>query len=378
MDLMANDIALQLRIVLDDFIIPLQARRDNALDEVGNLAAKRSVGHREIAVLRELAATVASPTAIDLRFDIANLLVVSPYCGSSRAKRPVGMPRIPQLLLKTTFFLYQSAADAHAGVNAGASGFICFVPSATSPRHGLFVGVTNYHAAIRSGHSVARIPRKDGSCEVFEFGPEDWIFEPGGDDVAIIPLSINTLHHDFSAVRIDLFATEDWIRTQEVGVGDDVFMFGLFLDAANHAVSIPTARFGHISMMPSEATRIKQAQNCMRPSLVLDMHSRDGFSGSPVFMYRTSGSNLDHANTTNTVFGEGTIFCLIGLHWGQFPEIWKSVAGDVTGVSGLTLAVPSWRLARMIRENESLGRHFARIEAAIAGSLHQQSTPEAD
>lgn len=121
------------------------------------------------------------------------------------------------------------------------------------------------------------------------------------------------------------------------------------------------------------------------------MHSRSGFSGSPVYVYRTFGSDLTevwgeqfeylemefddlHLQTSRLgsmgSFGEpfsgrvrGThgrlktkhMFKLLGIHWGQFPEEWelqdpkrlKKSRRDlivngayVTGLSGMTCVIP--------------------------------------
>ena len=51
----------------------------------------------------------------------------------------------------------------------------------------------------------------------------------------------------------------------------------------------PAMRFGNISLNP---TPIEQPNQSIKDSYCLDMNSRTGFSGSPVFMYRTPGSDV--------------------------------------------------------------------------------------
>src|SRR5258707_1186988 len=66
-------------------------------------------------------------------------------------------------------------------------------------------------------------------------------------------------------------------------VGDDTFMIGLFLDHAGVTTNVPSARFGNISMLPNPRATIRQSTGYDGVSYVVDMHSRTGFSGSPVF-----------------------------------------------------------------------------------------------
>jgi hypothetical protein len=55
------------------------------------------------------------------------------------------------------------------------------------------------------------------------------------------------------------------------------------------------------------------------------MHSRTGYSGSPVFVYRTSNTNLDAIFKDRVEAGSpGDIFIyLLGIHCGQFPEDYR-------------------------------------------------------
>src|SRR5207253_3257650 len=43
----------------------------------------------------------------------------------------------------------------------------------------------------------------------------------------------------------------------EVGVGDEVFFVGLFVQHAGEARNLPMARFGHISRMPVEPIEVQ-------------------------------------------------------------------------------------------------------------------------
>ncbi len=54
----------------------------------------------------------------------------------------------------------------------------------------------------------------------------------------------------------------------------------------------------------------------IRESYCVDMHSRSGFSGSPVFVYRTPGGDFSEKGVINL----SRFMMFLGIHWGQFPE----------------------------------------------------------
>src|SRR5487761_1303474 len=207
----------------------------------------------------------------------------------------VGMPRIPESLLDTVFYLYRTSDDAAAGRDPGGTGFIVryghpFFDDPNKPAPSVY-GVTNWHVACASGLSVIRLNKKDGGTDIIEFGPEDWHFIPGKYDVAAVPLKLDDKVHEAAAVSTATFF-DNGPNGPKIGVGDDVFMIGLFVDHDGMTTNIPSARFGQISMMADRRATIKQPTGYDGESFVVDMHSRTGFSGSPVYVYRTFGHDL--------------------------------------------------------------------------------------
>jgi hypothetical protein len=118
--------------------------------------------------------------------------------------------------------------------------------------------------------------------DIFEFDPSEWTFIPNTDDVALSPaIPLDVMGHTmFSVVFTGTFNTMRK-RSHSIGVGGG-------------ERNQPAARFGNISVMP---TPILQPNNVKRPTYLVDMHSRTGYSGSPVFVYRTPGNNLDHGHS---------------------------------------------------------------------------------
>lgn len=265
------------------------------------------------------------------------------------------MPQLGQYqwLLRNVFFLYATKEDALAGRNSGGTGFFAVVPSTRVKGWNHVFGVTNYHVACQHGFSVARVNTRDGKTEAFDLGPEDWDFIPNGPDVAVALMpDVHPAKHSLEAMDLGSFVlSEADIKKHEINAGDDVFMIGRFVDFDGVETNVPAMRFGHISILEAP---ILQENGYSGPSTIVDMHSRTGFSGSPVFVYRTHGSIF--AKDQSIMVG-GHLLKLLGVHWSQFPEQWDIAEGAeqdeateallqgnrkyIRGLSGMTCVVPA-------------------------------------
>ena len=282
---------------------------------------------------------------------------------------PIGMPKIPQETLGCVAFLYRTKDDALNHRDPQGTGCLVGVLSRINQhiRHAHFYVITNKHVSVSPKGDddpapVVCLNLKNGDPDPIELDPNiDWQFEPNGDDIAIAPIEIDFDRHTAAVIPTNMFADEKWVTDNQIGFGDDVFMLGLFLDENGIGTSLPKARFGNISAMPSRHTELEQENGSRRPSVIIDMHSRGGYSGSPVFVFRTLGANLDHANTSNIVLRESTLYKFLGVHWGQFPETLELRSGEeVTGWSGMTCAIPAWRLEGVLNLQEIKKRRAER------------------
>jgi hypothetical protein len=283
------------------------------------------------------------------------------------------------------FFLYRSAADAREGVAFGGTGFIVAMPTKRWPTERLHTyAVTNWHLAVRDGFSVVRLNTLTGATDTIEYGPEDWVFRPNWHDIAIVPLASNTSHKIKSLDQTFIMPSE---REPELdfGVGDDVFMLGRFVDYDGHQTNKPAARFGHISMTDAA---IRQPTGYRGGSVVVDLHSRTGFSGSPVFVYRTPGSYFpDPPEGELQVMRAHHVMRLLGIHWGQFPERWElreSEGGQdipshaslvtegryVEGMSGMTCVCPGSAIRQLLDDHQMEQRRES-AELALEEQLRQ-------
>ena len=92
--------------------------------------------------------------------------------------------------------------------------------------------------------------------------------------------------HEARSLNAQPAVTREYKEHDKIGPGDDAFMVGRFVSHQGLNKSVPAVRFGNISMDPAP---IKQVNGELADSYCIDMRSRPGYSGSPVFVYRTPG-----------------------------------------------------------------------------------------
>ena len=203
---------------------------------------------------------------------------------------------------------------------------------------------------------------------IWNAGPDQWHFDPRF-DIAVIPVHFNLEEAGAKAIHSRMLLTQEKIDTQKLGPGEDVFMVGRFVDHDGGPINRPSLRFGNISVMPSP---MEQPNGGMVEAFCIDMHSRSGYSGSPVFVYRTPGSDLEQKfsgvfdDNTEILVAGNNFLALLGIHYAQFPEQWelkegKSVAkatasgvplissgAYVKGLSGMTCVLPAWTILEVL------------------------------
>jgi hypothetical protein len=268
------------------------------------------------------------------------------------------LPKVPARLPDSVFFLFADVNGAPKG-----TGFIVSRHSknffGSNAEH--YYAVTNYHVAKESGGSNIRLNTGDLSSRFLQFDPNDWIHQMAGDDLAVIDITDQLEdQQSFWAIGEYLFFDQFRLKQSEVTLGENAFMVGLLVDRAGERQNVPHARFGNLAGLASEDQPVEQPTGLLKPSHLVDMRSRTGFSGSPVFIYRTHFDHLDRVASGHggVHFSEepllDTFLGLLGVHCGQIPE--EIPARDLTGQTRLTLAMPSsvtivvpaWRITELL------------------------------
>lgn len=301
------------------------------------------------------------------------------------------MPRIHNDLLDAVFYLYPSAAAARSGEPAGGTGTFVAVPVPDVSGQMIYA-CSNKHVVGASGCSVVRINRIDGGVEIFDSDPAQWAFDPHN-DLAATPISFEPSLHRMKCLPLDMFITREEIREHDIiGPGQEVFMVGRFINHDGAFVNAPSVRFGHLSMMPLS---IRHPAGYDQESFAVEMLSRPGYSGSPVYVYSTS---VDLRG--GPVILGNTFLKFLGLNWGFISDPAeireKTIIANITANqqsqkiqyvavnTGMNGVVPAWRLREFLETGE-LKKHRDQIVAmevakrkALSSTVSLSSAPQAN
>jgi hypothetical protein len=182
--------------------------------------------------------------------------------------------------------------------------------------------------------------------------PQDqWLFHTDGDDIAVCPIG-RWRQSGFVAIPASVFLTKTLMREHGIRYGADLYMVGRFTGFDGKQKNTPCLRFGNISMMPQP---IDRQPLLPQESFIVEMRSKSGFSGSPVFVYfdppKVEGEDQE------------PVTFLLGLDWADLPTYEEIVTFDADGKersqalvakinSGMALVVPSWRILELLNGPE--------------------------
>ncbi len=259
------------------------------------------------------------------------------------------MPRVPNDYLGCVVYLYPSIPMADAGEAIGGSGFIVRIDQGNND---FYYVVTNRHV-IEQGNTTVRFNTTAGMHEAYEFDETAWI-KSADADLAIYPLvDPDPQRLRFRPVGYDAFLTEERMKQLDLGIGNEVFFAGRFINAEGKDKNRPSLRFGTIAQIETDIIDGEE-------SFLVEARSIPGYSGSPVFAYTMAGlprSIVSHGLSTK---GYGPF--LLGVDWCHITDYLD--AKDQNGNklpfkicynSGMMGVVPWWKLGDLLFGPEAYG-----------------------
>jgi hypothetical protein len=262
------------------------------------------------------------------------------------------MPRLRDGFLDCAVYLYRSEHEADEGINAGGTGFLMSVPAPEISPTAIFIYVvTNRHVVSKA--RFVRINRVEGGFSTIELN--NW-FLSETDDLAIHTIRFTGNDILYRHVSLGMVMTEEIANEIGLGIGDNVFLVGRFINHEGKQRNTPTVRFGNIAQMPSEPVEtLVNGIPHQQISILADVKSIGGYSGSPVFLNENSlfkrGENRKPANK----------HWLVGVDWGHIYD-WAPICGfdgnpvaaghQVRMNTGMACIVPAWRLLELIMRDD--------------------------
>lgn len=200
-----------------------------------------------------------------------------------------------------------------------------------------------------------RINKRSGNPVIIETKLNEWKFHDYDPtvDVATIPFLVPFDVFDFKAISIKMAATEGVIEKESIGVGDEIFLTGLFLKHSGINRNVPIIRIGNISLMPIPEEPIK-TQLGMIEGYVVEVRSMGGLSGSPVFVNTTGIRRMNNKNIVRS-----QKFFWLGLmhgHWNlseeDEQEMFENLPGRESLNAGMSIVVPVSKIIEVINGKE--------------------------
>lgn len=273
------------------------------------------------------------------------------------------MPRVPDDYLDAVVFLYPSLKDAQRGTKSGACGFLVCYPTSKGFGWHHYV-VTNRHCVEGSDQVVIRATTRDSQgfgMKTWETLEEDWILHPDN-DLAIC--SVDAGEGEIAAHTINSLLSASQMIDLDLGPGDEVFIVGRFIHHDGKAqTNLPILHTGIISMLPLGSIRNPHTKKD-ESDFLIEVHSRGGYSGSPVFVYAMPA---DQVNLGSHPRKYGPQLWLLGAMWGHVttfePVVDPDIPGDDkrTGTfvrfdTNVAAVVPAWQIAHLMTGNEAAAR----------------------
>lgn len=220
--------------------------------------------------------------------------------------------RVPEEIRKCVVYLGLPRAmpDGSEALAPEGTGFFVRLPS-ENPDRGYTYIVTAKHVArmLMNREFRLRANQKEGGAVLLR-GADDikWWTHPTdeGVDVAAFGWAPPDIV-ERKAVPLEMFLTDEIIRGKSIGVGDEIFMTGLFIHLAGAARNQPIVRMGNIAMMPDEPIPSEVGPV---EGILIESRSIGGLSGSPAFVRETIQMGLGAFHLLGLVHG----------HWDIPPE----------------------------------------------------------
>jgi hypothetical protein len=216
------------------------------------------------------------------------------------------------------------------------------------------------------GKILLRMNFVDGKAGTVETEIDGWHFHPDESeiDVAVYPhLVISDLRRtedrdnvgpEAMVIPLERFVDEKLKETHSIGIGDEVFLSGLFSNHYGRQKNIPIVRVGNIAAMPYEE-KIRTDLGFMDGYLV-EARSIGGLSGSPVFIHFGNVRHiLGETKIATEKYGQFSLLGLMHGHWNvnlldgttDSIEIAKREAIN----TGIAIVVPIEKVLEVVRQD---------------------------
>lgn len=218
---------------------------------------------------------------------------------------------------------------------------------------------------------LLRVNSKAGA-RWLEYPISEWVMHPEGRsvDVAVLRGFIgNGVDHLTFGLGSSAFA--EVIHREDIGVGTEAVIAGLFVNHAGKDRNIPIVRVGNIAAMPEE-----KVGTTLGPidAYLIEARSLGGLSGSPVFAHVDPVSPASDGINLRIQAGSNYLLGLVHGHFDE-PSTTASYAAAFTEKvnAGIAIVVPVGKIHEVINQP-----YMRDIEAPIEEQMRTEHLPTPD
>lgn len=270
---------------------------------------------------------------------------------------------IPDDFIKCVVFLGLSTEEHGVeSISWQGTAFAVTVPSEVAPpekRYNYLVTAKHVVENIESTKLRIRVNRRQDKTAVIlnlENPNYHWWYHPmtKPEDLDYIDVAVSPWmpprEYELVTLPVDMFLTDEIIQNKGVGLGNEVFITGLFTRLAGEARNIPIVRTGNIAMIPNEPIYTRKG---LMDAYLIESRSIGGLSGSPVFVIQ---HGYDKELLKKGRF-ERPLY-LLGLmhgHWYTQPNKIEDLGTLDVGEQvnmGIAIVVPAKRIWEVLNQPE--------------------------
>jgi hypothetical protein len=192
--------------------------------------------------------------------------------------------RLPDEVLKCVAYVCRPAdKNGVQAMETIGTGFFVSLKIPLRPDLNFIYFLTAKHVALNVNNSqfYLRMNLKIGESAYIDLTGAKWVFHES-EDVAIFAWAPQSNTVDYKLFQSYMMLDEDDRMQRGIGVGDEIFIVGLFSYHEGRKKIYPIVRVGNIAMIPGEPIVTKK---CGRvDAYLVEARSIGGLSGSPVFV----------------------------------------------------------------------------------------------
>lgn len=231
---------------------------------------------------------------------------------------------VPDEIRKCTAFIGYQNEDGTFSIR-GTAFFVSVAVSNGEIAFGYIVTAKHVIAKIRE-KNLNKVWLRINTHEGYQWvvtNEADWLGHPTEPevDVAVINFYLSQNAYDYLTLTPEHALTKEIMRDAKIGIGDEVFLAGLFTEHNGRQKNLPILRTGVISMMPEEPIQtIIMGWRVEIDAYLIEARSIGGLSGSPVWVHL--GQTRPNTIPGTLRFDDLKMFYWLGLmhgHWDTRP-----------------------------------------------------------